>query len=113
MDVRYYEDENGKMPVKEWISNLRDLITKRRIFSGIDKLRVGNFGDSKSVGEGISELRLHFGSGYRVYYSQQGQETILLLLAGDKSVQSQDILKAKEYLENYRERLKKLNEKPT
>jgi len=62
----------------------------------------GNFGDYKSIGEGLYELRLHFGSGYRVYYGKIGDEIILLLAGGDKNTQKQDIQKARYYWRDYK-----------
>lgn len=74
-----------------WFSKLKDQQAKRRIQVRIDRVEDGNFGDTKPVGEGVSELRFFFGSGYRVYYCQQGQQIIILLAGGDKSSQSKDI----------------------
>ncbi len=109
MEVRLYVDDSGKTPVTDWLDALRDKATKVRILIQIDRLASGNFGDSKPVGNGISELRIHFGTGYRVYYSRQGDTVILLLCAGDKSTQTQDITNAKTYLDIFKQRLK--NEK--
>ena len=106
MDVRYYVDDQGRSPVTRWIYKLRDKARRTRILSHIAKMELGNFGDSKPVGDGVSELRIHFGQGYRVYYSRQGNEIILLLCAGDKSTQTQDVANAKAYLKNYKERSK-------
>ena len=74
---------------------LRDRAAKARIDIRIRRLSLGNPGDAKAVGEGIRELRLDYGPGYRVYYIQRGNEYILLLAGGDKSSQQEDILKAK------------------
>ena len=106
MEVRYYIDDQGRRPVTDWIDKIRNKVTKTRILGRIERLELGNFGDSKPVGDGISELRIHFGTGYRVYYSQQGNEIVLLLCAGDKSTQAHDIADAKAYLENYKKRSK-------
>lgn len=75
----------------KWFSKLKDQQAKKRIQVRIDRVEDGNFGDSKSIGEGVSELRFFFGSGYRVYYCKQGQRVIILLAGGDKSTQSKDI----------------------
>lgn len=74
-----------------WLDGLRDLLARARIQARIERLAAGNPGDVASVGEGVSELRIHYGPGYRVYYQQRGQESIILLAGGDKSTQSQDI----------------------
>ena len=78
-----------------WIEALRDRIAKARVIARIDRAESGNFGDSAPVGEGISEMRIHVGAGYRVYFKQTGQEIYLLLVGGDKSSQDKDIVAAK------------------
>lgn len=79
----------------EWFANLRDRTAKVRIDIRIRRLSLGNAGDVKAVGEGISELRVNFGPGYRIYFAQQGDIYVVLLAGGDKSTQEQDIRKAK------------------
>jgi putative addiction module killer protein len=74
-----------------WIDGLRDLRARARIQAGIERLALGNPGDVKPVGEGVSELRVNYGPGYRVYYKQRGRELIILLAGGDKSTQAKDI----------------------
>ena len=74
--------------------------TYRRILSHIDRMRIDNFDDSKSVGDGVSALRLDFGPGYRLYYTRRGLEVVLLLVGGDKSTQAKDISKAREMVKN-------------
>ena len=83
---------------EDWIVNLRDKLFRARIFSHISRMEKGNFGDSKPVGEGISELRLFFGPGFRVYYFIKDCRVILLLNGGDKSTQDKDIIRAKKLL---------------
>ncbi len=77
---------------------LKDTKGKVSILRRIDRMKLGNFGDYKSVGNNISELRITIGPGYRVYYTQKGDEIIILLIAGDKSTQSDDIKKANKIL---------------
>ena len=80
----------------KWIDNLRDIKARARILVRIECLTAGNPGDVKGVGEGVSELRITYGPGYRVYFKQQGQELIILLAGGNKSTQSKDISVAQE-----------------
>lgn len=79
-----------------WFEGLRDLNAQLRIGARIRRVSLGNFGDVKAVGEGISELRVPYGPGYRVYFVQQGMTVIVLLAGGDKSSQKRDIERAKE-----------------
>jgi len=75
----------------DWFSGMRDKHVKARIQARIDRLSLGNFGDVAPVGEGISELRIHYGPGYRVYFIQRGRELVILLGGGDKGTQRHDI----------------------
>jgi len=79
-----------------WLSDLADERAKTKIASRVARLRLGNAGDVTPVGEGVSEMRVHHGPGYRVYYKQTGKTIILILCGGDKSSQSRDIKRAKE-----------------
>lgn len=80
----------------KWLTGLRDQDTVGRIVERLTRMSEGNFGDHKSVGEGISELCLSFGSGYRIYYTIRGNLIVYLLVGGDKSSQRADIQKAKD-----------------
>ena len=88
----------------DWLEGLRDSHAKARIYTRIDRLENGNPGDVKPVGEGVSEMRIDYGPGYRVYYKATGKEIIILLCGGDKSTQEQDIAKAKIIAEQYEKR---------
>jgi putative addiction module killer protein len=74
-----------------WIDGLRDVHARARILARVERLATGNPGDVKPVGEGLSELRINYGPGYRVYYTQRGRELVILLAGGDKSTQARDI----------------------
>jgi putative addiction module killer protein len=78
----------------DWFSGLSDIRAKVRIQSRIDRAGIGNFGDCSPVGEGVSEMRIHYGPGYRVYFAQRGFEVVILLAGGDKSSQPKDINRA-------------------
>ena len=80
----------------EWRAGLRDSVARKRIGARIDRLSFGNFGDVKPVGDGVSELRLDFGPGYRIYFAQRGDVLVVLLCGGDKSSQRRDITNAKQ-----------------
>jgi putative addiction module killer protein len=79
-----------------WFDKLRDRAAKIVIARRIDRSELGNFGDQKSVGDGVLELRIFVGPGYRVYFTRRGNEIVILLCGGDKSSQSADIAKAKQ-----------------
>lgn len=82
----------------KFLEKLRDVNARARILTRLDRVSRGNFGDSKSVGNGVSELRIDYGPGYRVYYARHGTALIFLLCGGDKSSQDSDIRLAKELL---------------
>lgn len=83
-----------------WLDNVRDIQAKARVLIRIDRLASGNAGDVKPVGEGVSEMRVNYGPGYRVYFIQRGSELIVLLAGGDKSSQSKDIKSAIRLAQN-------------
>ena len=100
--VRTYETSEGRVPLNEWLEKLKDRKARGIIRARINRLRLGLFGDCQSVGEGVKELRIFFGPGYRVYFGRDGEELIILLCGGDKSSQTKDIVRAKAYWQNYR-----------
>ena len=79
-----------------WLDGLADLRGRARILARIERLRIGNFGDWKPVGESVGELRFDIGPGYRVYFTRVGSEIVVLLAGGDKSSQERDISRAKD-----------------
>jgi putative addiction module killer protein len=96
-----YQKPNGEEPFTEWLDGLRDTTIQRRILLRIYRLEQGNFGDCKPVGDGVSELRLFFGAGYRVYFGERGGDLVVLLCGGDKSSQDADIQQAKDFWQRY------------
>ncbi len=98
-----YTDQRGKTPFLEWITSLNDQKIIYRVRERLNRIRLGNLGDYRSVGSGVFEFRLHFGSGYRVYFAKKKKNVLLLLCAGDKKTQSKDIKKAIEYWMHYQE----------
>jgi putative addiction module killer protein len=95
IELVYYKQENGHNPFIEWITNLRDKMAKARIASRLGQVELGNFGDSKPVGKGVTELRIDVGAGYRVYCGRHGMQMVILLCGGDKGSQSKDKARAK------------------
>ena len=104
IDIRYYQSTEGKQPFTEWLQGLRDQQARARIQARLARVAVGNFGDIEPVGEGVMELRIDWGPGYRVYFGRLGQVIVLLLIGGDKRTQQKDIQRAKECFEDYKTR---------
>ena len=102
IEVRVYQTPDGCSPFNDWLARLRDFRAIEKIDARIARLRSGHFGDCKAVGEGVLELRVHYGPGYRVYFARQGTSIVLLLCAGDKATQSRDIARAKRYWRKHR-----------
>ncbi len=100
--LQIYQHSNGREPFTEWLES-RDQKTQERIQARLDRLVGGNFGDCESVGQGIFEIRLHFGAGYRIYFGEADNTIVLLLCGGDKSSQNRDIERAKAYWLEYKE----------
>ncbi|MDA1190868.1 MAG: type II toxin-antitoxin system RelE/ParE family toxin [Candidatus Poribacteria bacterium] len=98
-----FVDENGRVPFDDWLSTIRDRTTLTRIEQRIVRVQQGNLGDHRSIGDGVSELRLHFGPGYRIYFGEDGDTLVILLCGGDKSGQSRDISQAKRLWRTYLE----------
>lgn len=103
-DVFRYQTEDGKEPLTEWLNSLRDKRTQAKLRVRLKRLAVGLLGDCSPVGEGVLELREHFGSGYRVYFARHGENVVILLLGGDKESQVQDIERAKKYWRDWKRR---------
>ena len=104
--LRHYEAANGKRPFAEWLWLLsdRNADAAARVQTRLDRLRLGNFGDTRSLGKGLSELRIDIGPGYRVYFLVEDSSAVVLFCGGDKSPQQKDIRRARKYLTDYRRR---------
>ncbi len=107
IEIEFYVTSSGRNLFDDWFESLRDMNTKAKILGRLARLKAGNFGDCKSLGDNIAELRIHYGPGIRIYYSRIGNKIVLFLCGGDKGSQGRDIAKAKEYLKDYQSREKK------
>jgi putative addiction module killer protein len=87
LELLRYQLENGDVPVTLWLKSMRDARAKAQIQIRFKRVEAGNFGDHKSVGEGVCELRVDIGAGYRIYYGQHGKTLVVLLCGGDKAKQ--------------------------
>lgn len=102
MQIFYFQDSAFREPFSDWFKNLKDVKAKARILTRLNRIEIDNhFGDTETVGDGVFELRFHFGPGYRIYYGKDGDKVIILLCGGIKKSQKRDIAKAKEYWEDY------------
>ena len=104
--ISYYLTEAGEKPFKEWLDGLKDIVARQKIRIRLDRVRLGNLGKNRSVGEGVYELKIDYGPGYRVYYGLDKKTVVLLLLGGDKSSQKKDITQARTYWEDHKRRKK-------
>lgn len=96
-----YVTPNGKVPYREWLEGLKDNVAKIAIIRRVNLMSLGHFGDCEPVGDGVSELRLHLGPGYRVYFAIEGQKVCLMLGGGTKRGQTRDISRAKQHWHEY------------
>ena len=99
-----YVKADGSAPFNDWLESLKVRKARAIVRTRINRIRLGNLGNCKSLGEGVSELKIKFGTGYRVYFEQKEDEIIILLSGGDKSSQNKDIKQAKEYWQDYKQR---------
>jgi putative addiction module killer protein len=102
-DVVIYSDTEGNSPFSVWLEGLKDIKTRQRILARLRRLEQGNFGDCQPIGNGLSELRLFFGPGYRVYFGEEGGHIVIILCGGDKSSQKKDITLAKAYWKEHKD----------
>lgn len=101
--IEIYQTPDRKLPYQEWEDSLAPMILVR-VLARIQRIKHGNFGDAKYIGDGVRELRLSFGSGYRIYFGLDDNTLVILLCAGDKSTQWKDIKNAKKFWKDYEKR---------
>ena len=99
-----YQGEDGQEPLTEWLNSLRDKTAAARIRVRLRRVEAGNLGDCEPVGEGVLELRIHHGAGYRVYFGRHGKSLVILLCGGDKQSQATDIRLAIRYWADWKRR---------
>lgn len=99
-----YVTPDGESPFHEWLRALRDVSARAKIRVRLNRVRLGNFGDAKTVGGGVAELRIPHGPGYRVYFARTDITIVLLLCGGDKSSQKRDVRVAEKYWLDYQRR---------
>lgn len=103
-EIEYYRTEKDRKPFRDWLESLRDVRARAKVRVRLDRARLGNLGDRKHVGNGVFEMRIDYGPGYRIYFGLEGERLILLLLGGDKSTQQKDIDLATAYWRDHQER---------
>lgn len=99
--IKYYVHKLGNVPFKKWFHSLKDIKGQQVILSRLTRIERGNMGDCEPVGQGVNELRIHFGPGYRVYFGFDGKTVVILLIGGDKKTQNKDIETAHLYWKDY------------
>lgn len=106
-EIQHYRTAQGVDLFDRWIEGLRDRKVVAKVLTRINRVSLGNFGDYRALDGGVSELRIDWGPGYRVYFARVGKVILLLLSGGDKTTQQKDIENAKAYLQDYKDRRKK------
>jgi hypothetical protein len=104
IELLRYQHDDGQEPFTKWLSTIRDKVAQARIRVRLRQVQSGNFGDCKPVGQGVIELRIHVGSGYRVYCGRHGKAVVILLCGGDKRSQEADIKQAKLFWSEWKRR---------
>lgn len=105
MDILHYLTATGRDLYQDWLDNLRDMRARVAVQRRVDRLAAGNFGDHEFCRDGVWEMRIDVGAGYRVYYARAGRTIVLLLCAGDKRSQQADIKRAVECWKDYQRRV--------
>ena len=103
-EIRRYRTASGRQPFTDWLSNLPDRQARARVLARLERLEAGNFGNTKFIREGVNELRIDWGPGYRVYFGRDGQTLVVLLCGGGKGRQDADIKHAVELWQDYAKR---------
>ena len=101
-EVVAFRARDGQVPFEEWLDDLKDKRAVARVLARLARVRLGNLGDCKPVGEGVSELRVDYGPGYRVYFGQKGRTLVVLLCGGDKRTQDRDIRLARQFWQEFK-----------
>jgi putative addiction module killer protein len=101
LEIEIYKTDDGDCPYLRWEKDLEETI-RARLSSRLNRIILGNFGDSKYLKNGINELRIHVGPGYRIYFGKSGRKVVLLLCGGDKDSQTSDIKRAIDYWNDYK-----------
>lgn len=101
-EIVVFRAKDGGVPFEVWLDDLADKRAVARVLARLARVRQGNLGDWKPVGDGVSELRVDYGPGYRVYFGQKGRIWVVLLCGGDKRTQERDIRLAKQYWQEYK-----------
>ena len=104
MELRYYKDLQGQAPLTQWLDGLKDLRARAQIKARLTRVESGNLGDCKPLRDGVMELKIDYGPGYRVYLSRQGPVIVLLLCGSDKTDQDRAIRQAIDYLNDWKQR---------
>jgi putative addiction module killer protein len=105
--LKIYETRSGSEPITEWLNSLKDLKAQIAVRVRLDRMKLGNFGYCEAVGEGVSEMKIDLGPGYRVYFGMIGRTIVLLLCGGEKKTQNKDIRRALDFFRDHKEREKK------
>ena len=104
MELRIYTDTLDRQPLTQWLDNLKDIRARAQIRARLARVAAGNFGDCKPLRDGVQELKIDYGPGYRVYLSKQGPVLVLLLCGSDKGDQDRAIKTAIDYLNDWKQR---------
>ena len=107
-DIQIYKTDNGVAPFFVWMNDIKNNLVISKVLTRIDRVSIGHYGDYKSVGNGVLELRIHYSPGYRIYFAEYENDIVILLLGGSKNSQTKDIKKAKKYWKDFIVRSKQL-----
>jgi putative addiction module killer protein len=101
-NILIFRSKTNKEPFTEWFRSLKDTRAKQKVIARLARVRTGNLGTINSVGEGVQELKIDYGPGFRIYFGQEGNELVILLCGGDKKTQDSDIREAKAYWKEFK-----------